>query len=133
MNEMSAVAVQEMIDRASDRASALGVNVCIAVVDGGAHLKAFLRMDGAILGAVDVAQRKARTSVLFCAESGSFGQLVVDEQLLGMELSNGGLAGFHGGVPVHDDGSLMGAIGVSGASAEQDREIARAGAGQASL
>ena len=133
MNKMSAVAVQEMIDRASDRASALGVNVCIAVVDGGAHLKAFLRMDGAILGAVDVAQRKARTSVLFGAESGNFGQLVADEQLLGMELSNGGLAGFHGGVPVYDDGSLMGAVGVSGASAEQDREIARAGAGQASV
>lgn len=130
MYRLSEKAVEQVIGRARDRAAALGVNVCIAVVDAGAHLQAFLRMDGAILGAVDVAQRKARTAVLFGAESGDFGQLVVDEQLLGMELSNGGLAGFHGGVPLHDDSSLLGAVGVSGASAEQDREIARAAVGQ---
>lgn len=121
---------EQTIDAATIRAAELGANVCIAVVDAGAHLKSFLRMDGAILGAVDVAQRKARTAALFRAESGDFGQLVIEEHLLGMELSNGGLAGFHGGVPIYSDGSLIGAVGVSGATAEQDREIARAAAGQ---
>lgn len=130
MDGITTVRAEEIITRASLKATELGARACIAVVDGGAHLKAFLRMDGAILGAVDVAQRKARTAVLFGAESGDFGQLVIDENLLGMELSNGGLAGFHGGVPVYHEGSLIGAVGVSGATAEQDREIARAAAGQ---
>ncbi len=128
MNEMNEARVGEMVSRARVKAGELGVNVSIAVVDAGAHLKSFLRMDGAILGAVDVAQRKARTSVLFCGESGDFGQLVIEQTLLGMELSNGGLAGFHGGVPVYQEGFLIGAVGVSGASAEQDREVARAAA-----
>jgi len=104
----------------------LSVNACIAVVDAGAHLKSFHRMDGAIIGAVDVSQRKARTSALFGAPSGEFGQLLIEEQLLGMELSNGGLAGFPGGVPIYVDGVLIGGLGVSGGSAEQDHEIARA-------
>ena len=123
---MNTARAQQIIHRATLKAAELGVSACIALVDAGAHLKSFHRMDGAILGAVDVAQRKARTSVLFRAESGDFGQLVIEQQLLGMELSNGGLAGFHGGLPIYDDGLLIGALGVSGGSAEQDREIARA-------
>lgn len=126
MDTMNTARAEEIIHRATVKAAELGVNACIALVDAGAHLKSFKRMDGAILGAVDVAQRKARTSALFSAESGDFGQLVIDTQLLGMELSNGGLAGFHGGVPIYDDGELVGSLGVSGGSAEQDREIARA-------
>lgn len=123
---MNTARAHEIVEKAALKAAELGVNACISLVDAGAHLKAFLRMDGAILGAIDVSQRKARTSVLFPAESGDFGQLIIGEQLLGMELSNGGLAGFHGGVPIYDGERLVGALGVSGGSAEQDREIARA-------
>jgi uncharacterized protein GlcG (DUF336 family) len=106
------------------------VSICIAVVDDGAHLKAFLRMDGAFPGAVDVAQGKARTSALFPMESGDFGRMIADERLLGMAQSNGGLMGFDGGVPVLDGTAQVGAVGVSGATAEQDRQIARYAAGE---
>ena len=129
MNDMTSLKAEEIIARARTLSGELGVSVCIAVVDAGAHLKAFQRMDGAILGAVDVAQRKARAAVLFPMESGDFGQLVAQEQLLGMESSNGGLALFHGGVPLFAREQLVGAVGVSGATAEQDRAIARHAAG----
>ena len=121
---------REIIARATARADELGVSICIAVVDAGAHLKAFLRMDGAFAGAVDVAQRKARTSALFPMESGDFGRMIADEGLLGMEQSNGGLMGFDGGVPVLDGTVQVGAVGVSGATAQQDRDIARYAAGE---
>jgi uncharacterized protein GlcG (DUF336 family) len=129
MDQLDSVTADKIIRRAAVKATELGVAACIAVVDAGAHLKAFLRIDGAILGAIDVSQRKARTSALFPMGSGEFGQMIADQQLIGMELSNGGLAAFHGGLPLFDDGEMIGAIGVSGGSAEQDLAIARYASG----
>ncbi len=129
MAELTLAMAQNMVAGALDKAEQIGVCVSIAVVDAGAHLKTFGHMDGAILGSVDVAQRKARTAVLFPGDTGEFGRLVAAEGLLGIELSNGGITGFPGGLPVYADGRLLGAVGVSGASAEQDREIARHAAG----
>lgn len=125
MAGIDSAAAEQVLRRASDKAAEIGVAVCIAVVDPGAHLLAFRRMDGAILGAVDVAQRKARASALFPMDSGDFGQLIADEHLRGMESSNGGLACFPGGLPLFATGELVAAVGVSGATAEQDRAIAR--------
>ncbi|MHA7816555.1 MAG: GlcG/HbpS family heme-binding protein [Pseudohaliea sp.] len=124
MDSITTTRAEEIIRRACDRAADIGVAACIAVVDAGAHLKAFSRMDGAFAGAVDVSQRKARTAALFPLPTGDFGQLVAGQQLTGMELTNGGLAAFHGGLPVMEEGRLLGAIGVSGGSAEQDLAIA---------
>ena len=128
MSEITDALADELLGKARATAADLGAPFCIAIVDAGAHLKAFLRMDGAIGGAIEIAQRKARTSALFPMESGDFGRLISDEKLLGMELSNGGLAAFHGGVPLFRDGQLIGAIGVSGGTAEQDRTVARSAA-----
>lgn len=122
---MNADLAEQIIERAVFKAREIGVDACIAVVDEGAHLKSFLRMDGAFLGAVDVAQRKARTSALFPLGSGDFGQVIAEQQLIGMELSNNGLAAFHGGLPVMEGDSLVGAVGVSGGTAEQDLVIVR--------
>lgn len=122
--ELSEAKVAGLLDRARSKAADLGVAVCIAVVDAGGHLKSFIRMDGSILGAVDVAQRKARTAAMFGAPSGEFGTLVVEERLLGMELTNGGLVGFPGGLPIYYAETLIGALGVSGATANEDLEIA---------
>jgi len=122
---MTSVRAEEIIQRANEKALELGVGACIAIVDSGAHLKSFLRMDGTMLGAVDVAQRKARTAALFPMATGEFGQVIAENQLIGMELSNGGLATFHGGLPIFEGGSLIAAIGVSGGTAEQDLVIAR--------
>jgi uncharacterized protein GlcG (DUF336 family) len=125
MDTISTSKADEIIERACVRADEIGIAACIAVVDAGAHLKAFRRMDGAFAGAVDVCQRKARTSALFPLPSGVFGQVIAEQQLTGMELTNGGLAAFHGGLPIMDGDTLVGAIGVSGGSADQDLDIAR--------
>jgi uncharacterized protein GlcG (DUF336 family) len=124
MNTISSARADEIIRRACVRAEEIGMAACIAVVDAGAHLKAFRRMDGAFAGAVDVSQRKARTSALFPLPSGDFGDMIAEHRLTGMELSNGGLAVFQGGLPILEGEALIGAIGVSGGSAEQDFDVA---------
>jgi uncharacterized protein GlcG (DUF336 family) len=87
-------------------------------------------MDGAWLGSIDVTMRKARTSVLFEMETQSVWDICKpDAQAHGLEQTNSGLVTFAGGVPLRgSDGSLLGAIGVSGGAVAQDFEIARAGA-----
>jgi len=113
-----------LISRAIDKAKQLDIHVCIAIVDSGALLQAFQRMDKAFKGSVDVAIVKARTSALFPMPSGDFGTLVREQQLTGMELSNNGLVAFAGGQPIVCQNEVLGAIGVSGGTEEQDDEIA---------
>lgn len=117
-----------MITAGADRARAIGVAANIAVLDAAAHLKAFARMDGALLGSIDVAIGKARTSALFRISS----EAVWDYCKPGapahnLEASNGGLMPFPGGLPVIDpDGGVIGAVGVSGGAPAQDLDIAQA-------
>ncbi|KEA61984.1 Protein GlcG [Marinobacterium lacunae] len=96
----------------------------IAICDAGGHLLQFCRMDGAFVGSADIAMRKANTSAMFNAPSGVLGELVRKKALTGFELSNDGLMLFGGGLPIRIDGELIGAIGVSGGSAEQDVDVA---------
>jgi uncharacterized protein GlcG (DUF336 family) len=112
--------------RAVDKARDLGVRVNIAVVDGGPNLKSFIGMDGALLGSIDVALRKARTARLFEMESGDVGKLSQPGgPLYNIEHSNGGLVTFPGGVPLKSpSGKVIGAIGVSGSTVENDRAVA---------
>nr|WP_273445607.1 heme-binding protein [Neolewinella agarilytica] len=115
---------------AKKHAEQSGVLVNIAVVDAGANLKAFVRMDGSFLGSIDVAIKKAKTSRYFDIDSGELGALTQPGGIIyNIEHSNGGLMTFPGGVPIKDkEGNIIGAIGVSGGTIEQDREIATAGA-----
>lgn len=100
----------------------------VAVVDVGGNLKAFARMDGAWLGSIDIAVRKARTARLFDMESGDLGPLSQPGgPLFQIEVSNGGLITFPGGIPLEGDGGIIGAIGVSGGTVEEDRRVAQAG------
>ncbi len=117
----------QRVENGVSKARELGVAACIAMVDSGGHLFYFVRMDGALLGSVDLALRKARTSVLFRTESGSLGhKSQPGGALWSIENSNGGLVTFGGGVPLFDrDGLCVGAIGVSGGTVEQDEQIAR--------
>lgn len=118
-----------ILNAAVDQARRLDVLMNIAVVDAGSHLKAFVRMDGALLGTIDVATKKARTASLFEMESGSLGQLSQPGgPLYNIEHSNGGLITFSGGVPIKSAaGAVIGAIGVSGSTVENDRAVALAG------
>ncbi|HEU4506751.1 MAG TPA: heme-binding protein [Pyrinomonadaceae bacterium] len=125
---LTAREARAIISAAEARANELKVAVNIAVLDRGAHLKAFLRMDGAVLGSIDVANRKARTAVLFEVNSETVWEYCKPgAPAPGLELSNDGLAPFAGGIPLkNSEGQLRGAVGVSGGSVAQDFEIAQA-------
>lgn len=111
-------------------AAALGVPMNIAVHDDSANLKAFRRMDGALLGSVDIALNKARTAALFGLNTEALYEFVKPGGTSpGFDRTNGGLIVFGGGIPVRTaDGRLIGAIGVSGGSVAQDMQVAEAAA-----
>jgi len=114
---------------AKQKAKEIGVPMNIAIVDAGANLKAFHRMDNAWLGSVDIAIRKAKTARYFDMETGKLGELSQPGgALFQIEVSNGGLITFPGGIPIKSSGGeIIGGIGVSGGSVEQDHEVASAG------
>jgi uncharacterized protein GlcG (DUF336 family) len=117
------------IRAARAKAVELETQMCIAIVDSGANLKAFFRMDDAWVGSIDIAVKKAKTAVFFGMPTGAIGKLSQPGgPLFGIEHSNEGLITFPGGLPIVDqDGVLVGAIGVSGSSVEHDHAVAAAG------
>jgi uncharacterized protein GlcG (DUF336 family) len=129
MNDLTAEDARRIVDAARVRAEEMGIQQNIAVVDAGANLKAFLRMDGAWLGSIDIAIRKARTARYFDMPTGDLGEMSQPgESLYGIEHSNGGLITFPGGLPLkNSSGDVIGAIGVSGSTVDDDHEVARAG------
>ncbi|MDP4024179.1 heme-binding protein [Methylobacterium sp. NEAU 140] len=118
------------IRAAREKATEIGTQMCIAIVDSGGNLKAFHRMDDAWVGSIDIAEKKAKTAVFFGMKTGQIGQLSQPGgPLYGIEHSNGGLITFPGGIPIVDaDGVMSGAIGVSGSTVENDHTVAEAGA-----
>ena len=115
---------QAVIAAAVKRASDIGIPMNIAVLDAGGHLKSFLRMDGAVLGSIDVAMKKAKTAVLFEANSEAVWEYCKPgASAPALELTNGMLAPFAGGIPLRGAGEVLGAIGVSGGAVSQDAEI----------
>ena len=120
---------------ASKRAAELETKMCIAIVDSGANLKAFHRMDDAWVGSIDIAIKKAKTAVFFGMPTGQIGKLSQPGgSLFGIEHSNEGLITFPGGLPIVDKkGVLIGAIGVSGSSVENDHSVALAGVNSAGV
>lgn len=117
------------LNGAKAKAVELGIVINIAVVDAGANLTAFARMDGAWLGSVDVALKKAKTARYFDMPTGELGKSTQPGgSLYNIEHSNGGLITFPGGIPIKDaNGEIYGAIGVSGSTVENDNIVAQAG------
>lgn len=122
---------QQLLTMAIAAARNADVSVNIAVCDPGGNLCAFQRMDNSPLGSVEIAQKKARSAVLFGAPTEALGQLVREQQLDSFEQTNGGLILFAGGEPVFHQGTLIGAIGISGGTAAEDKIIALAAIDQA--
>jgi uncharacterized protein GlcG (DUF336 family) len=120
---------ERLILAATVKAEEIGIAVSIVVIDAGGHLKAFSRMDGAWLGSIDVAVRKARTSVLFEMETQAVWTFSKpDGDAHGIETTNDGLVTFAGGIPLRTaHGELLGSIGVSGGEVAQDYAIAQVG------
>jgi uncharacterized protein GlcG (DUF336 family) len=110
------------------KAIEIDTKMCIAVVDSGANLKAFLRMDDAWVGSIDIAIKKAKTACFFTMPTGQLGQLSQPgHPLYGIEHSNQGLITFPGGLPIIEKGVLLGAVGVSSSAVENDHAVAEAG------
>ena len=118
------------IKAAKARSKKLKVLMNIAVVDSGANLVAFAKMDNAWLGSIDISIKKAKTARYFNFPTGEIGKLSQPGgPLFNIEHSNGGLITFPGGVPIKDaKGNVIGAIGVSGDTVENDHDVAEAGA-----
>src|SRR2546430_7958481 len=131
MADITLQQAQAVLDAALKSAAETGTEMDIAVVAAGGNLKAFARMDGAWLGSIDIAQKKARTARYFDMNSGEIGKLSQPGQPLYMiEVSNQGLITFPGGVPLKlGDGTIIGAVGVSGSTVDNDHACAEAGAG----
>jgi uncharacterized protein GlcG (DUF336 family) len=128
---MTDITLQEaltVLDAAHQAAVETGTAMNIAVVDAGGNLKAFKRMDGAWLGSIDIAIKKARTARFFDMESGDIGELSQPGgSLYNIEVSNGGLISFPGGIPLVGPAGVVGAVGVSGSTVENDQVVAQAG------
>ncbi len=129
-HDISLQQAHAIVAAATKKATEIGTKMNIAVVDAGANLKAFARMDGAWLGSIDISIKKARTARFFDMNTGDIGGLSQPGgPLYNIEHSNNGLITFPGGVPIKaPDGTVIGAIGVSGSSVENDHVVASAGA-----
>lgn len=121
---------RRVISAAEKKALEIGQPMNIAVADAGGNLVSHVRMDGAWIGSIDISIKKAFTSRAFdiatkdLAEHSQSGN-----QFFGIHASNNGrIMIFAGGIPLRRDGKVVGAIGVSGGSGEQDHAVAEAGA-----
>jgi uncharacterized protein GlcG (DUF336 family) len=121
---------RKIIGAAEKKATEISQPMNIAVVDGGGNLVSHVRMDGAWIGSIDIAINKAFTSRAFDIPTKDLAQYSQSGgQFFGIHVSNHGrVMVFAGGIPLKRDGKIVGAVGVSGGSAEQDHTVAEAGA-----
>jgi len=129
-HDLSLDQAHAILAAAAAKSEEIGTKMDIAIVDAGGNLKAFVREDGAWLGSIDIAIKKAKTARYFDMPTGAIGELSQPGgPLYQIEHSNDGLITFPGGVPIKlEDGTVIGAIGVSGSTVENDHAVASAGA-----
>ena len=119
---------KRMVDAAISKAEELGVAGSVAVVDAGGHLKAFVRMDGSVLGSADGAKRKAHTAVTSGMSTSQMFQIVTGDAAFGAILGHGteGTLFLPGGEPIAGADGIVGAVAFSGGQPDQDAEIVNA-------
>lgn len=127
---MTLAAARRVIEAAERKAVDVGQPMNIAVVDAGGNLVAHVRMDGALIGSVAISIDKAWTARAFNLATKDIAEHTQSGgQFFGLHTSNGGrVMIFAGGVPIRQQGEIVGAIGVSSGTAEQDQAVAEAGA-----
>lgn len=129
MSDITMKQARAAIDAARNKSTEVDTKMNIAIVDAGGNLKAFARMDDAWLGSIDISIKKARTARYFDMNTGEIGKLSQPGgALFNIEHSNNGLITFPGGIPIRQGDTVIGAIGVSGSSIENDHAVAEAGA-----
>ena len=127
-NSIDATTALKAIDAARAKADELGLKMSIAVCDAAGHLKAFVRMDGASLLSLQIAQDKAHTSISSGVPTHKWHDYIKDDApLINGIVHTPRFIIFGGGFPINDGGKVVGAIGLSGAHYSQDMECARAG------
>lgn len=121
---------RRVIRAGQEKAVEIGQPMNIAVVDAGANLVAFERQEGAWLGSIDISINKAFTSRAFDIDTKALGENSQSgDQFFGIHVSNHGrVMIFAGGVPLRRGGEVVGAVGVSGGSGQQDQAVAEAAA-----
>lgn len=121
---------RRVIAAAEVKAAEIGQPMNIAVADAGGNLVAHVRMDDAWIGSIDISIKKAYTARAFdIATKDLATHAQSGDQFFGIHVSNGGrIMIFAGGIPLKRDGKVVGAIGVSGGSGDQDHSVAEAGA-----
>ncbi|MBY3234790.1 heme-binding protein [Rhizobium laguerreae] len=131
LNTLTLSDAKQMLQAGEAKAANLGIPYNIAVVDAGGALIAFTRQDGALAGSIDLAIGKAKTARLFDKTTEYLAELAQPgAPLFGIEQSNGGnVVIFGGGLPVKYDDQIIGAVGTSAGSVEQDIAVAMAAAG----
>lgn len=130
MTHVSLETATEIISAAEGKAAEIGVPMCIAVVDEGANLVGFHRMDDALIASIDIARNKAYSSVSLKMDTEAIHEASQPgESLYGIgDTNDGRIVTFGGGFPLEDgDGHVVGGVGVSGGAVEEDVEVARAG------
>lgn len=129
MSKITLDVAKEIIAGAEEEAKKIGVSMVISVVDEGGNMVAVHRMDDAWLASVDIAQNKAWTSVALKMPSANLAEATVPAaELYGLNTTNNGrLVVFGGGIPLVNDGKVVGAIGVSGSTVPHDVQVAEAG------
>jgi uncharacterized protein GlcG (DUF336 family) len=129
MSGLTFADAQKVLEAGLKKADEIGQPMNVAVVDGGGHLLAFGRQDGAIRASIDISQRKALTAILMNCPTDELAPLVQPgAELYGLEQTAGGMVAFGGGVPLYRGGELVGAVGVSAGTVEQDVTVASAAA-----
>lgn len=119
---------KRMLSAAESKSTSLGIAYNIAVVDAGGHLIAFVRQDGALIGSIDLAIHKAVTARIFNKATSELAGLAQSGRpLFGIQESNAGkVVIFGGGIPVMLGGAIVGAVGASAGTVEQDIAVAEA-------
>lgn len=129
MSTLTLAAARAIIAAAEKKADEIGQPMNIAVVDAGGNLISHVRQDGAWIGSIDISISKAWTSKAFDIQTKDLGDnSQPTQQFFGIHTTNGGkVAIFAGGVPLVHDGVVVGGLGVSGGSGDQDQAVAEAG------
>ena len=128
-NSISAELAQKMVDAALAKANAIGVAVNVAILDDGGNLKAFSRMDGAPILSIKIAQNKAYTALFGLPTQDFFNFILGEPSLLAGIPQVTRMAAYGGGFPIKVDGAIVGAIGVSDSTMQNDIDCAEAALG----
>ncbi|MGB3682132.1 MAG: heme-binding protein [Rubrobacteraceae bacterium] len=130
MDTITLEEARRVTSAAEAKAEEIGQPMDIAVVDAGGNLKSHVRMDGAFVGSINISINKAYTAIAFQTETKDLAPLAQSgQELFGLSDAAGGrIVVFAGGIPLSRDGQIVGAIGVSTGTVDQDQEVAEAGA-----